>query len=50
MKPPLALRAISPGGGEKLLPFMEFLPSPGGVPVGQGGHKIRKPLDFSRGF
>jgi hypothetical protein len=37
MKPPLPLRGISPSGGEKLLPFMEFLPPPGGVAEGRGG-------------
>jgi hypothetical protein len=34
---PLSLRDISPRGGEKLLPFMEFLPPLGGVAEGLGG-------------
>ena len=36
--PPLSLRDISPGGGEKLLPFMVFLPRWGECPKGVGGH------------
>ena len=49
MRPPLPLRGISPGGGEKLLPFMEFLPPPVGVAEepalqsgAEGGNKISK--------
>jgi hypothetical protein len=37
---PRPLRGISPKGGDNLLPFMEFLPPPWGVPEGQGGYRL----------